>query len=101
MTDTAATGSGQVPAESLEAATSDLERVREVLQSAARGQTGGTEVKEALQGYLDEHGQAIRAAASAVGEEVRLQALEQLYQWRAQLAAQFDDAKRTDPPASD
>jgi hypothetical protein len=63
--------------------------VRKVLESAAHGEVGGEEVKAAVQGYLDEHGVALRAAASAVGEETRRQTLEELYKWRAQLNAQL------------
>jgi hypothetical protein len=93
------TGDGDIspeglPAESLEAAESELARVREVLESAARGDASGAELAEALQGYMEEHGPALRAAASAIGEEARRQTLEQLYAWRAQLAAQLEARKQ-------
>lgn len=83
----------ELPAQPLAAAEEDLARLREVLVSAAQGGAGGEEVKEAVQGYLDEHGPALHAAASAIGEEARRQTLQELYKWRAQLDAQLKERK--------
>lgn len=94
MTSTGDKGPEGLAPESLAAAEAELARVREALESAARGEASGAELAEALQGYLDEHGPALRAAASGIGEEARRQALEQLYAWRAQLAAQLQARKQ-------
>lgn len=77
------------PAEPLTAAVADLGRLKEQLVAAGGGEAGADELKGAVQHYLATHGSSIRAAAASVGEEARQQALEQLYQWRAQLAAQL------------
>lgn len=95
MTSSGDTGPRELPRQPLEAAEQDLARVREVLESAARGQAGGDELKEAVQGYLDEHGAALHEAASALGEEGRRLTLQELYKWRAQLDAQLKPRKRT------
>ena len=83
-----------LPRQSLAAAESDLAVVREVLESATRAGASSDELKEAVQGYLDEHGPALHAAASALGEETRRQTLQELYKWRSQLAAQLEEQKR-------
>ena len=79
---------GTVNEEEFRAATDDLTRIREQLQAAARGETGGQEVQDALAAYWREHGPALRAAATSMTEEVRLQTLNELYKWREQLDAQ-------------
>ena len=93
MTSTGGTEPAGLPPESLTAAEAELARVREVLESAARGKAGGAEVTDAVKGYMEEHGPALKAAA-AIGEEARRQTLEQLYEWRARLAAQTEEQKR-------
>ena len=92
--DAGGTAPAGLPSESLTAAEAELARVREVLESAARGDANAAEVTEAVKGYMEEHGPALKAAAAAVGEEARRQTLEQLYEWRARLAAQTEDQKR-------
>ena len=94
MTSTGGTEPAGLPPESLTAAEAELARVREVLEAAARGKAGGAEVTDAVKGYMEEHGPALKAAAAAIGEEARRQALEQLYEWRARLAAQTEEQKR-------
>jgi hypothetical protein len=88
MTEAGQPAQGHLSSESLEEAESELAQVREALESAARGETSGAELKVTLESYLDDHGPALKAAAAAVGEETRRQTLEQLYQWRAQLEDQ-------------
>ena len=82
---------GGVPAEPLTAAEDGLARIREALESAARGEVGGDELADELKGFVDQHGPALKQAAAAVGEEARRQALEQLYEWRARLAEQLPE----------
>ena len=79
----------QDPHEPLKAAEADLDKVRETLTAAARGQATPEAVKDAVTQYLAEHHSAIQESAAAVGEEVRRQTLEELYRWRAQLDAQL------------
>ena len=78
--------------ESLETAARDLDRVRDLLLAAGRGQAGAEEVKASVTGYLDLHGPAQREAARSVGENLRVQLLAELYRWRAQLDAQLKGA---------
>ena len=73
---------------SFEAAQAGLARVRERLEAAARGEATPDDVQASLQGYLDAHRQTLKDAAAAVAEEVRRQALTELYKWRAQIVAQ-------------
>ncbi|MBB5791571.1 hypothetical protein [Jiangella mangrovi] len=75
--------------ESLEAATHDLERLREHLQAAARGDTSGQELTDAVGSYWQEHEPALRLAAASLTEEARLRALAELYRWRERLATQL------------
>ncbi len=94
MTSSGDTGSSELPRPHLAAAEKDLARVREILESAARGEAGGDELSDAVQGYLDEHGAALRATAAALSEETRLQTLQELYKMRARLDAQLKARKR-------
>jgi hypothetical protein len=84
--------------EPLEAAEGELARVRELLLAAGRGEASAGDVKAALRGYLDAYAPAIRAAAASVAEEVRRQALTELYKWRTQLTAQLQAGERTVSP---
>jgi hypothetical protein len=81
---------GTAAEESLEAATGDLERIRERLRAAAQGDADSQEVTDAVGAYWREHESALRAAATSLTEEVRLQALGELYKWREQLDAQVN-----------
>jgi hypothetical protein len=96
MTSDGGTARAESSREPLAAAEEDLARVRRVLESAAHGEAGGEELRSVVQGYLDEHGAALRGAASALGEETRRQTLEELYKWRAQLTAQLKPRKDAD-----
>jgi len=84
--------------EPLEAAEGELVRVRELLMAAGRGEASAVEVKAALRGYLDAYEPAIRVAAASVAEEVRRQALTELFKWRAQLNAQLKAGGSTASP---
>lgn len=79
----------------VDAAIADLDELRELLQRASRGDLDPDQVLEALRAYWRDHGPALRHAASAVGELVRLQALSELYKWRAQLAAQLQASRQS------
>jgi hypothetical protein len=84
--------------EPLEAAEGELARVRELLMAAGRGEASAVDVKAALRGYLDAYEPAIRAAAASVADEVRRQALTELYKWRTQLDAQLQAGESTASP---
>jgi hypothetical protein len=88
----------QNPPEPLAAAEGELGRVRELLMAAGRGEASAVDVKAALRGYLDAYAPAIRAAAASVAEEVRRQALTELYKWRTQLTAHLQAGERTASP---
>jgi len=78
------------------AATDHLAALKELLQSAGRNEVDLKQLETSLRDYWREDGPIIRRAGGAALELVRLQALAQLYQWRAQLAAQLrsrDDAR--------
>jgi hypothetical protein len=75
--------------ESLERAEADLGEIRDLLVAAGRGGASATELQAALQRYLRAHSPALQEAAYALGEEVRVQLLEELYRWRAQLESQL------------
>ena len=77
----------------LQAAEADLANVRRTVLSAARGDADATELKDSVRNYLDQHGPVLRAAAAAVGEEVRRQLLDHLYRWRRQLDEQLGDRR--------
>jgi hypothetical protein len=85
--------------ERLAEAETELARVRELLTAAARGDATAVEVKESVQGYLDEHGPALRVAAGALTEELRQRTLEELYKWRAQLNTQLQAQHGQPSPA--
>jgi hypothetical protein len=84
----------------LEAAEADLRRIREALAAAARGELDATGLTGSMREYLDQHGPVLRSAATAVGEEVRRQLLDQLYRWRTQLDEQLGDHRRPPPNGS-
>ena len=85
-------------AQPLARATQDLSRVRERLAAAGRGEATATDLQNALRDYWRDHGSTIRAAAAAVGEDVRNQALTELYKWRAQLNAQLNAQSQVSRP---
>ena len=67
-------------------ATAELENLRQRLLRAGEGESDPAEVRAALAQYWHAHGPILVAVAAAVGEQVRAQALEALYQWRAEVA---------------
>ena len=79
----------------LQAAEADLANVRQTVLSVARGDADAMELKDSVRSYLDQHGPVLRAAAAAVGEEVRRQLLDQLYRWRRQVEEQLGDRRTT------
>jgi len=93
-------------AQAMTAAEHCLHDVQAVLQGADQGQVRPEQLVASLQGYLETHGPALQASLETVGEEVRQQALSQLYAWRAQLNAQMsararDEAQGEDHPSGD
>ncbi|MEU4197787.1 hypothetical protein AB0E69_38230 [Kribbella sp. NPDC026611] len=76
------TGSGPSSAnDPIERAVGDLEHLREVLQAAGPPD----ELREALQSYWRTNRRVLTALAAAVGEQLRAQALQALYEWRTNL----------------
>ncbi|PZF79467.1 hypothetical protein C1I92_30980 [Jiangella anatolica] len=80
---------GRLDEPSLEAATADLERIRQRLRAAAKGDADADDVKDAVETYWHDHEAVLRTAAASLTEEVRLQALSELYRWREQLDTQL------------
>jgi hypothetical protein len=81
-------------------AQADLERLGELLQSAARGEAEPAEVKRSVETYWQVHEPALRVAVSALSEHVRLQAVAELNRVQGQLAAQRkvrESISATDP----
>ena len=72
-----------------DAALADLNALRELLQRAGRSEVGPAQMTGAMRDYWHDHGPLVRRAASAAGEQLRLQALSELYKWRNQLSAQL------------
>ena len=84
------------------AAQADLAGIRERLVAARKGDTTtGVDLIASLKGYLDTHGPALQAAAASVGEEVRRQALAELYKWRTQIATQLHTNEKPSPAPAD
>jgi len=82
-------GLGQQSEASIEAAIRDLAQLRQQLLRASRGDVAAAEVRDSLRGYWSSHRSVLTAAVAAVGEQVRLQVLQQLYDWRSQLTRQL------------
>ena len=82
---------GPTAAEGLSAssgsAQADLERLSELLQSAGRGDADLAAVKRSVESYWQVHEPALKVAASALTEQVRLGAIAELGKMREQLAA--------------
>lgn len=73
----------------LSSATEALEELRDLLVDAGRGDVDPAELRTAIESYWVHHQDTLRNAASALAEQVRLQTLQELYRWRAQLASQL------------
>lgn len=91
-----ATGLGQ-----LRDAADGVQSIKEMLRAAETGQTDATEVGAALADYWLTHRPVLREAGVAVLEALRLQALDALYGWRAQLNAQLGDRPRVEATTDD
>lgn len=83
-------------AQRVERATADLEDLRQLLERVGGGEIDPTEVRVALEAYWDAHRPVLVAIAAALGEQLRVQALQALYQWRAELGRSLPP--RRDPP---
>lgn len=81
----------------MEAATADLEHLQDLLRRAAQGQAGAGEVMKWVDHYRGDHGDALKAAAGALGEEVRGQMLEQLYRMHEQVERQLQGQRSSVP----
>jgi hypothetical protein len=81
--------------EALREAVDGLEQIRDVLQRAGRGASDAGEVRGALVGYWQEHGDALTACAVVVGGQVRSQLVAALLHWRTQLAQQRSSGVRS------
>jgi len=88
-------------------ATRALEELHGLLVDAGRGRAQPAEVRAAVESFWGDHRDTLLTAASTLTEQVRLQTLQELYRWRAQLAAQTDarssslpdsESGTTDPP---
>jgi len=83
-------------AQRVERATADLEDLRQLLERAREGQIDPGELRMSLETYWRAHRPVLVALAAALGEQLRGQALQALYQWRAELAR--SQPPRRDPP---
>ena len=66
-----------------------MQRLREALQGAGRGEVDPAVLASSTRDLWRDHEPALRAAAGALTEEMRRQALGELYKWRDQLRAQL------------
>jgi flagellar hook-associated protein FlgK len=82
-------GTTETSQRQLPSATEALEELHGLLAEAGRGNVDPTEVRAALKSYWRNHQDTLRNAASTLAEQVRLQTLQELYKWRAQLASQL------------
>jgi hypothetical protein len=83
-------------AQRVERATADLEDLRRLLAGAGEGEIDPAELRMFLENYWRTHRPVLVALAAALGEQLRGQALQALYQWRAELARA--QPPRRDPP---
>ncbi|HEY4571517.1 MAG TPA: hypothetical protein VIH10_18735 [Kribbella sp.] len=78
----------------VERATTDLEHLRQLVLAAGREHVDPAELQAALLAYWRTNQPVLAALAAGVGEQLRLQALQALYEWRANL----DRALRSQRP---
>lgn len=69
-------------------ATQALENLHGLLVDAGQGNADPAELRAAIESFWDDHRNELMTAASTLTEQVRLQTLQELYKWRAQLATQ-------------
>jgi hypothetical protein len=83
-------------ARQIEQATADLDNLRQLLVRAGEGQIDPAELREALEAYWQTNRPVLVALAAALGEQLRVQTLQALCQWRAELARSL--SSRRDSP---
>lgn len=83
-------GTTETSQRQLPSATEALEELQGLLVDAGRGNADPAEVRAAIESYWGQHHDTLRSAASTLTEQMRLQTLQELYRWRAQLARQLD-----------
>jgi hypothetical protein len=96
-----APGAGREPGPSVEKAITDLERLRELLMRAGRGEVEAVELRQSLESYWRTNGATLTDAAWSLADQVRLQALQALYKWRAQLVQQLQAQRTSRTPRRD
>jgi hypothetical protein len=80
----------------VEQATAGLEDLRHLLIRAGEGHLDATDLRPSVEAYWRAHRPVFVALATALGEELRAQTLQALYQWRAELSRSLPP--RRDPP---
>jgi hypothetical protein len=80
----------------VERAIADLEDLRQLLVRAGDGQIDPADLRVSLEAYWRAHRPVLVALTTAVGEQVRAQALQALYRWQTELARSIPP--RRDPP---
>jgi hypothetical protein len=83
-------------AQRIERATTDLEDLRRLLVRAGEGEIDPAELRSALEAYWSGNRPVLVAMAAWLGEQLRVQTLQALYQWRAELTRSA--SPRRDPP---
>ena len=86
-----------------DSARADLERLAGLLQGAGLaglGEVKPGDIQGSLESYWQDHEPALRAGATALTEQVRLQTLAELNKWREQLAARRKVLESTPAPGS-
>ena len=83
-------------AQRIERATADLEGLRQLLVRAGEGEIDAAELRSSLEAYWTAHRPVLVALAAGLGEQLRVQTLQALYQWRAELNRSAP--RRPDPP---
>jgi hypothetical protein len=73
----------------VEGAHGDVQRLRTLVEKAARGERDGSEVVEAVVAHYRQHGTTHKALGTPMLDQVRLAVLDQLNGWRQQLQEQL------------
>jgi hypothetical protein len=73
------------PGQLAEQAIAGLEDLRQVLLQVGRCEGDPAELRDTALAYWHGHRPVLTALASALGEQLRLQTLQALYEWRASL----------------
>jgi hypothetical protein len=80
----------------VERATADLDDLHRQLVRAGEGHIDPTELRASAEAYWRAHRPVLVALAAELGEQLRAQALQALYQWRRELGQSLPP--RQDPP---